>query len=505
VAIPIIARRFSTIQDHCDMKTFDATIFDLAPVAMWIEDFSEVKQQFDQWRSEGVEDIRAFLKEDMSRVADCSKQIRVLQVNSKTLELFEAKDLAHLVDNISVVFRDDMLESHINELAALWDGKTDFSSNAVNYSLSGRRMDIQLKGSVMPGHEETLGQILLTTEDVTEREDARRNENQSRRHAEGLFEYSPVSLWVEDFSQIKDLIETVRDRGISDFRVFMDVHPEFVRQCMSEIRVIDVNQATLDLFGAPDVQTLLRRQAEIFRDEMEKPFREQLMDLWEGKLYHQREVVNYALDGSTRHILLHFAVLPGHEEDWSQVQVALTDITARKKAEAYLEYLGKHDVLTKLHNRAFFTDELNRLERKQLRPVSAILMDLNGLKEANDLLGHDAGDALLRRFGEVLNGVVSQPNHAARIGGDEFAILMPGADRKAVTSMVETISELLHINNQFYSNAPISVAIGMATSFDGEKMEELIKRADLAMYEDKRLHHSGGSTMELKAKSAGAN
>lgn len=486
------------------MKTFDATVFDLAPVAMWIEDFSAVKQQFELWRAEGVEDIRAFLKEDLSRVAACSQKIRVLQVNSKTLELYEARDLDHLVENISIVFCEDMFESHINELAALWEGKSEFSSNAVNYSLSGRRMDIQLKGSVMPGYEETLGQILLTTEDVTAREDARRRENQSRQHAEGLFEHSPVSLWVEDFSQIRELIEMVRERGILDFRVFMDVHPEFVRQCMSEIRVIDVNQATLDLFGAPDVQTLLRRQPDIFRDEMEKPFREQLMDLWEGKLYHQREVVNYALDGSIRHILLHFAVLPGHEQDWSQVQVALTDITARKKAEAYLEYLGKHDVLTKLHNRAFFTDELNRLERKPLRPVSAILMDLNGLKEANDQLGHDAGDSLLRRFGEVLNGVVTQPNHAARIGGDEFAILMPGADRKAVTSMVETISELLHINNQFYSNAPLSVAIGMATSQDGEKMEELVKRADQAMYEDKRLHHTGGSTMEQKAKSASA-
>lgn len=486
------------------MKTFDATVFDLAPVAMWIEDFSAVKQQFDLWRAEGVEDIRTFLKEDLSRVAACSQKIRVLQVNSKTLELYEARDLDHLVENISIVFCEDMFESHINELAALWEGKSEFSSNAVNYSLSGRRMDIQLKGSVMPGYEETLGQILLTTEDVTAREDARRRENQSRQHAEGLFEHSPVSLWVEDFSQIRELIEMVRERGILDFRVFMDVHPEFVRQCMSEIRVIDVNQATLDLFGAPDVQTLLRRQPDIFRDEMEKPFREQLMDLWEGKLYHQREVVNYALDGSIRHILLHFAVLPGHEQDWSQVQVALTDITARKKAEAYLEYLGKHDVLTKLHNRAFFTDELNRLERKPLRPVSAILMDLNGLKEANDQLGHDAGDSLLRRFGEVLNGVVTQPNHAARIGGDEFAILMPGADRKAVTSMVETISELLHINNQFYSNAPLSVAIGMATSQDGEKMEELVKRADQAMYEDKRLHHTGGSTMEQKAKSASA-
>ncbi len=78
---------------------------------------------------------------------------------------------------------------------------------------------------------------------------------------------------------------------------------------------------------------------------------------------------------------------PGHEGDWSLVQVALTDITARKKAEAYLEYLGKHDVLTKLHNRAFYMDELNRLERKSLRPVSAIVIDLNGLKDANDQRG----------------------------------------------------------------------------------------------------------------------
>ena len=476
------------------MKTFDATIFELAPVAMWIEDFSEVKQQFDHWRSEGVEDIRAFLREDIRRVADCSRKIKVLEVNSKTLELFEAQSLAHLVENLSIVFGEEMLENHINELAELWDGKTGFSSNAVNYSISGRRMDIQLKGTVLPGHEQTLGQILLTTEDVTQREDARRNEIQSRRHAEGLFEYSPVSLWVEDFSEIKNLIDIVRDRGIVDFRVFMDVHPEFVRQCMSEIRVIDVNQATLDLFCAPDVQTLLQRQVEIFRDEMEKPFREQLMDLWEGRLFHHREVVNYALDGSVRHILLHFAVLPGYEDDWSQVQVALTDITARKKAEAYLEYLGKHDVLTKLHNRAFYMDELNRLERKSLRPVSAIIMDLNGLKEANDQLGHDAGDALLRRFGEVLNGVVSRPNHAARIGGDEFAILMPGADQKAAMAMVETIGELLHINNQFYSNAPLSVAVGVATSRDGETMEDLVKRADMGMYDDKRAYHSISSS-----------
>lgn len=470
-------------------EAFDSDIFNLAPIAMWIEDFSEVKALFDVWRAQGVTDIRAFLREDVSRVSECSRKIRVLDVNRKTLELFEADDLDHLRANTAKVFRDDMLETHINELADLFDGKLAFSSATVNYTLSGKRLDIQLRGAVMPGYETTLGKLLLTTEDVTVREDARRAESVQRRYAEGIFEHSPVSLWVEDFSAIRSLIEDVRERGIIDFRTFMDVHPEFVHQCMSEISVLDVNQATLDLFCAPDRQTLLQRLNEIFRDEMEKPFREQLMELWNGNLYHHREVINYALDGSERHILLHFSVFPGHENDWSRVQVALADITARKKAEAYLEYLGKHDVLTKLYNRAFYADEINRLERKPLRPVSVIMIDLNGLKEANDQLGHDAGDALLRRFGEILNGAVSQPNHAARIGGDEFAVLMPGADAKAAGAMVDTINELLKINNQFYSTAPLGMSLGTATSEPGESMETVVKRADMLMYEQKKAYY----------------
>jgi diguanylate cyclase (GGDEF)-like protein len=478
---------------YCEIEMMDyasSDIFNLAPVAMWIEDFSGVKQQFDVWRSQGVSDIRAFLREDLSRVAKCAAKIRVMEVNAKTLSLFEARDKAHLIANIGQVFRDDMLESHINELSALFEGKTEFVGNAVNYTLTGQRLDIHLRGAVMPGHEASLDRLLLTTEDVTDRENARKAEMENRRYAEGIFQHSPVSLWVEDFSRIKIMLEEVRDQGISDLRIFTDVHPEFVRHCMSEIRVIDVNQATLDLFCAEDRNMLLHRLGDIFRDEMEKHFREQLIDLWNNNLFHQREVVNYALDGSERYMLLQFSVLPGHEDDWSLVQVALTDITARKKAEAYLEYLGKHDVLTKLHNRAFYIDELNRLERKPLRPVSALVIDLNGLKDVNDTLGHAAGDALLRRLGEVLSGAVSRPNHTARIGGDEFAVLMPGADRQAAHAMAETIQELLKINNQFYSSAPLSVSVGMATSDDGEKIENVVRRADAMMYEQKRVHRS---------------
>ncbi|HWG05611.1 MAG TPA: sensor domain-containing diguanylate cyclase, partial [Beijerinckiaceae bacterium] len=278
--------------------------------------------------------------------------------------------------------------------------------------------------------------------------------------------------------------------GISDFRVFTDVHPEFVERCMSEIRVLDVNRHTLELFAAPNKPTLLKGLGDIFRDDMRPHFRAQLLDLWEGRLFQQREVVNYALDGSELHVHLQFSVLPGYERDWSLVQVALTDITARKKAEAYLEYLGQHDVLTKLYNRAFFVDEINRLERKGPFPVSIVIVDLNGLKYANDQLGHGAGDALLRRLGEVLGELIEKPNHAARIGGDEFAVLMPGADEDSAADMMETIETLVALNNQYYSAFELSVAIGAATSKPGERLEAVVKRADLEMYESKRVHYA---------------
>jgi len=172
------------------------------------------------------------------------------------------------------------------------------------------------------------------------------------------------------------------------------------------------------------------------------------------------------------------------------VQIALTDITARKKAEAYLEYLGSHDALTKLCNRSFFADELNRLERKGPWPVTIIMADLNGLKAANDELGHAAGDSLLRRAGEVLNSIVDKPARAARIGGDEFAVILPGTERSEGEAMMKVIDDLVAINNEFYTDLPLSLSMGIATSEKGERLEAVVKRADLAMLNAKREYYS---------------
>ncbi|MET0707381.1 MAG: sensor domain-containing diguanylate cyclase [Tardiphaga sp.] len=467
-----------------------AKMFDLAPVSLWIEDFSDVKALFEQWQAQGVDDIETFLLANPERVRECSQRIRILKVNRKTLSLFGARDLNHLTLSLALVMRDDTFKSHVSELAQLWSGKTQFSSHTVNYTLTGERLDVQLHGAVLPGHEERWDRVMIAIEDVTEREGARQRLAKSEDYAFGLFAHSPVSLWVEDFSGVKRLIDEVRDRGVEDFRTFTDVHQEFVGRCMSEIRVLDINARTLELFAAPDRDTLLRNLSDIFRDEMGPHFREQLIDLWDGKLFQQREVVNYALDGTKLHLMLQFSVLPNHERDWSLVQVALTDITARKKAEAYLEYLGTHDVLTRTLNRSFYVDELNRIERKGTHPVTIIIADLNGLKAANDDLGHSVGDALLRRAGEVFGSLVEKPASVARIGGDEFAVLLPGTDAVGGDAVLAALTELIEVNNQYYPDLLLSMSTGISTSRPGERLEQVVKRADMRMLQAKRLYYT---------------
>ncbi|HTH76233.1 MAG TPA: sensor domain-containing diguanylate cyclase [Trinickia sp.] len=471
-------------------------LFELTPTSLWLEDYSRLRALFDTWREQGVTDLRAFLETDTRRVAQCSACIRVLKVNRRTLQMYGARDFDELSARLDDVLRDDMLEAHVDELVQMWSGNGAFESKSVNYTLDGRRMDILLKGVMLPGHEASWDRVLVAIDDITALEDARRRAAASHQYAQGLFEHAPVSLWIEDFRRIKSLIDEVREQGIIDFRTFTDVHPEFVERCMAEIVVLDVNRYTIDLFKAENKASLLGRLPEVFRDDMRQHFREQLIDLWEGRLFQQREVLNYSLDGTEVHLHLQFSVFPGHEDEWDLVLLALTDITARKKAEAYLEYLGKHDVLTKLKNRSFYVDELNRLERKGPFPVSAIIVDLNELKTVNDQLGHAAGDALLRRAGEVLAKAIHKPYHAARIGGDEFAVLLPGANERETEVVAKSIRHIVELNNQFYSGPALSFSMGCATCDRGERIEDMLREADVAMYEDKRRHHAMDATSE---------
>ena len=130
-----------------------------------------------------------------------------------------------------------------------------------------------------------------------------------------IYQHSPVSLWVEDYSKIRTQLNEIRAAGVTDFAAYLDAHPHVVESCMACIEVLDVNDYTLKMFRAPSREVLLANLHKVFRDDMRAHFRKELEDMWHGHLELGIEGINYALDGTPIYIQLSRRALPGHEED----------------------------------------------------------------------------------------------------------------------------------------------------------------------------------------------
>ncbi|MBC7238537.1 MAG: diguanylate cyclase, partial [Chloroflexi bacterium] len=164
----------------------------------------------------------------------------------------------------------------------------------------------------------------------------------------------------------------------------------------------------------------------------------------------------------------------------------IRDIGERKKMEDELRYWSTHDALTGAYNRAFFEEELSRFDRGRSFPVSIIVCDLDGLKVVNDALGHEQGDELLQRAARILQGSVRGSDVVARVGGDEFALILPETDRKAAEKAVRRIMDAVEMDNAQHPDLPLSVSVGAATAEDPSRpLREVYTEADDVMYRDK--------------------
>ncbi len=161
------------------------------------------------------------------------------------------------------------------------------------------------------------------------------------------------------------------------------------------------------------------------------------------------------------------------------------DITEQKEVEGKLRDISQHDGLTQLYNRRFFEEELERAAGARNPVLTILMLDVDGLKKVNDTLGHAEGDKLLRRVAEVLRVAFRPEDVAARIGGDEFAILLPGADEAAARGVVERLRNRLEEHNQSYPDQPLRWSLGMATRRPGTPVTQVLREADERMYVNK--------------------
>lgn len=458
------------------------SLFEYAPISLWEQDYSGIRKFMDDLRVQEVVDFERYLKEHPAEIDRSLGLIKVTHVNHETINMFGAQSEDDLLANLSKIFRDEMRAHWRSELMALWNGEKSWSGEGINYRLDGEAFHIRLHWRILPECESTWDCVLVSIENITALKKA-----EERFH--NLFEHAPISMWEEDYSALKKELDDLRAQGVVDLKTHLARDPELVKRFMSLINVLDVNQKTLSMFEAEDKETLLTNLHQVFRDEMSNHFTNELVDMWNGKSYYEREGVNYSLSGEPVNIHLHWTLMPGHENTFDWVLVALQDITARKKAEEYLRYLGTHDVMTGLYNRAYFEQALSDMEADRRDPISFIVIDLNGLKAANDALGHYAGDQLIRRTAEVLRASIEEGYFAARIGGDEFIIVMAGAPEEDTVIMMERVQSLAVMNNKFYSEPALSLSLGSATSSPRLSLQRVISLADDAMYRNKGLFH----------------
>lgn len=466
-----------------------ADMFDLAPVSLWLEDYSQLRLLFDHWRAEGVTDLRRHLQANPDRVIECMRRLKVLRVNQRTLSQFGARDLAHLSQSLHLILREDARGAFLDEMGQLWDGQLRLSTQTVNHTLDGRRLIMLLNASVLPGHEERWDRVLVSLEDISDRQRA-------LEQAHGLFEHSPVSLWRMDLSAVRQLMQAQcpaerGEAGLQAARAALS-RPEVLARCLEAMQVQDVNQRTLALLQAPDKPTLMAALPRLFNAPQAAVLRELLLGLWQGQAVQASELAVRALDGRTVHVLLQISLLPGHANDWAQALVSLTDITARKEAETNLAWVSSHDALTGLRNRSCFNDALARLDA-MTDALTVVVIDLDGLKAVNDTQGHAAGDALLRRAGCLIAAVVqllaARSALAARTGGDEFALLLPGTPEAEARRLLNHLEQALEADNAQHDE-PVLLSIGLAERAVGESAEAAMLRADAAMYVDKRQRYA---------------
>ncbi|MDR5659247.1 PAS domain S-box protein [Serpentinicella sp. ANB-PHB4] len=160
------------------------------------------------------------------------------------------------------------------------------------------------------------------------------------------------------------------------------------------------------------------------------------------------------------------------------------DITQRKMIENQMQHLSFHDHLTGLYNRRYFETEIKRLDHPDNLPLSMVMIDVNGLKLVNDAFGHEVGDELIKKVAEAMKAVCRQEDVIARVGGDEFIILLPKTSSEHVQKVMDRIFE--QIQQQKVEGIDVTVSYGYETKERKyQSLNDLLKKAETYMYKKK--------------------
>ncbi|HNW99887.1 MAG TPA: PAS domain S-box protein [Candidatus Cloacimonadota bacterium] len=160
--------------------------------------------------------------------------------------------------------------------------------------------------------------------------------NMNDSYNRSLFDESPVSLWVEDFSQVYEYLQKFKDKGIHDFHHYLDEHPEITSDCIRLLRVIDVNHATLKMYRARNLKELIDNLHIVMQEDAILQVKETLIALFEGRKQFIQQGSNYRLNGERMDVSMSWMITGDHIDSYRSVIVSFLDMTEIKKVQSEL-------------------------------------------------------------------------------------------------------------------------------------------------------------------------
>ena len=274
-------------------------------------------------------------------------------------------------------------------------------------------------------------------------------------------------------------------------------------------RFIRVNQALCQILGYSEKELLTIDSKHVLHPDDLQANKKNIQDLQDGRIkYHQSVQRFFHKSGEIIWGSLNISIIHSNSDEPLYFIAQLQNITAEKNAEEQLRHLAYHDALTGLYNRNRLEEHMQELllsSQRHAEGFALIFIDLDRFKNINDTLGHDAGDVMLQIVAQRLKNTVRSTDAIARIGGDEFIIIVNNINKvdkitNIVRKMLNSLLQPVMIKgNEVY----ITMSIGVSVyPYDGEDIETLIKNADLALYRAKELGRNNYQfcTPEMTAK-----
>ncbi|MEA2015897.1 MAG: PAS domain-containing protein [Actinomycetota bacterium] len=264
--------------------------------------------------------------------------------------------------------------------------------------------------------------------------------------------------------------------NISESIFFKDLDSRFVR----------INKATAEKFGLDSPEDAVgKTDFDIFSEEhARQAFKDEQLIIKTGNPIINLEEKETYEDKSDRWAST--SKIPWHDENNNIIGVfgITRDITERKNSEEKIRYLSFHDTLTGLYNRAYFEEEIKRLNTERQLPLTMLMGDVNGLKVINDAYGHLKGDIFLKKIADILKECFREEDIVSRWGGDEFIIMLPKTPGEYAKNILKRIKKLCRERST--ENLPLSISFGYATKKSpSEDIDKVLKEAEDKMYKNK--------------------